>query len=67
MKAFTKVVRHKVFDVVKSNDTKGYNDLCVAAENYSVLEKIRVCYGSLTGFQKNASIYYDEYIEYINE
>lgn len=44
MKAFTKAVKHKVFDVVKNNDTKGYNDLCKAAENYSVLEKIRVCY-----------------------
>ena len=56
MKAFTKAVKHKVFDVVKNNDIKGYNDLCKDAENYSVLEKIRVCYGSLTGFQRNASI-----------
>lgn len=36
MKAFTKVIKHKVFDVVKSNDIKGYNDLCEAAENYTV-------------------------------
>lgn len=67
MKAFTKTIKHKVFDVVKNNDIKGYNDLCKAAENYSVLEKIRVCYGSLTGFQRNASVYYDEYIAYINK
>lgn len=67
MKAFTKAIKRKVFDAVKNNDTKSYNDLCEAAENYSVLEKIRVCYGSLTGFQQNASIYYDEYIAYINK
>lgn len=65
MKVFTKTVKYKVFNVVKNNDTKGYNDLCKAAENYSVLEKIRVCYGSLTGFQMQASMYYDEYVEYV--
>lgn len=42
MKVFTKTVKYKVFNVVKNNDTKGYNDLCKAAENYSVLEKIQL-------------------------
>ena len=65
MKTFTKKVRNMVFEVVKNNDYKGYNQLCEKADNASVLEKIRVCYGSLTGFQANASIYYDEYIAYI--
>ena len=65
MKTFTKKVRNMVFEVVKNNDYKGYNQLCEKVENTSVLEKIRVCYGSLTGFQRNASIYWDEYITYI--
>ena len=65
MKVFTKAVKNRVFDCVKNHDVEGYNILCREAENNSVLEKIRVCYGSLTGFQINASVYYDEYIKYI--
>lgn len=65
MKTFTKKVKNMVFEVVKNNDYKEYNQLCEKAENASVLEKIRVCYGSLTGFQRNASMYWDEYTEYI--
>ena len=65
MKTFTKKVKNMVFEVVKNNDYENYKKLCDDAENSSVLEKIRVCYGSLTGFQANASIYYDEYIKYI--
>ena len=65
MTTFTKKVKNHVFEVVKNNDYKGYNQLCEKADNASVLEKIRVCYGSLTGFQRNASMYWDEYTEYI--
>ena len=65
MKTFTKKVKSMVFEVVKNNDYKGYNQLCIEAENTSVLEKIRICYGSLTGFQRNASIYWNEYTAYI--
>ena len=65
MKAFTKKIKNMVFEVVKNNDYNAYKKLCDDAENSSVLEKIRVCYGSLTGFQRNASIYWDEYIAYI--
>ena len=54
-----------VFEIVKNNDYESYKKLCEKADNASVLEKIRVCYGSLTGFQRNASIYWDEYTEYI--
>ena len=67
MKTFTKKVRNMVFEVVKNNDYKGYNQLCEKADNASVLEKIRVCYGRLTGFQRNASMYWNEYTEYIKE
>ena len=65
MKTFTKKIKNMVFEVVKNNDYNAYKKLCDDAENSSVLEKIRVCYGSLTGFQANASIYYDEYIKYL--
>lgn len=64
MKTFTNSVKKRVFEVVKNNDYDEYKNICNEAENSSVLEKIRVCYGSLTGFQRNASIYYDEYIKY---
>ena len=66
IKAFTKAVKYRVFDCVHNNDYNAYSALCAEAENSSVLEKIRVCYGSLRGFQANASIYFDEYIKYIN-
>lgn len=65
MKVFNQKVKNMVFEVVKNNDYEAYNKLCKKAENSSVLEKIRVCYGSLTGFQRNASMYWDEYKEYI--
>lgn len=65
MKAFTKIVKNRIFEIVYNNDYESYKKLCDDAENSSVLEKIRVCYGSLTGFQANASIYYDDYIKYI--
>lgn len=65
MKTFTKKVKNMVFEVVKNNDYESYKKLCEKADNASVLEKIRVCYGSLTGFQRNASMYWDEYTAYI--
>ena len=65
MKAFTKKVKNMVFEIVKNNDYESYKKLCNEAENASVLEKIRICYGSLTGFQRNASMYWNEYTEYI--
>ena len=66
MKAFTKAVKNRIFDAVKNNDYNAYCTICSEAENSSVLEKIRVCYGSLRGFQANASAYFDEYIKYIH-
>lgn len=65
MKTFTKSVKNRIFEIIYNNNYENYKKLCDDAENSSVLEKIRVCYGSLTGFQANASIYYNDYIKYI--
>ena len=66
MKVFTRAVKYRVFDCLKNNDYSAYKAICAEAENSSVLEKIRVCYGSLRGFQADASVYFDEYTKYIN-
>lgn len=44
IKTFTKKIKNAVFDSVYNADRILYNQICNAAENCSVLEKIRVCY-----------------------
>ena len=62
MKTFTKKVRNMVFEVVKNNDYKGYNQLCEKADNASVKSCLSVVESARYHDRKCSSVLFSEKI-----